>query len=147
MTLASTASSGFAPVSHTARAEEAEPGLAFSSAWSTYDQNLVGSRSRSSSDTQAIACCPAPAPPRAATTAVSSVVLPKPAGAEMRVSEACEARWIKSIRRGRATSSRRGMGTSSFVSSSRSAIGAPSQPRPCNRSVRDSNQWSRGPWR
>lgn len=44
--------------------------------------------------------------------------MPKPAGAEIRVSVVSRPRWSRSMRRGRSTAPLRGLGTYSFVSSS-----------------------------
>ena len=69
----------------------------------------MGSLSPSSSDSQATGRS------HAATHALTSVVLPKPAGAEMSVSLRCSPAFSRSIRRERRTTFGRGGGIYSFV--------------------------------
>src|SRR5207253_5801985 len=74
-----------------------------------YIRKRVGSLSPSSSDSQAT-CRSQPA-----THSLRSVVLPKPAGAESRVSLRCRPSFSRAIRRGRRTTFGRGGGIYSFV--------------------------------
>src|SRR5437868_15476215 len=74
-----------------------------------YVRKSVGSFSPASSDSQAT-CRSHPA-----THALTSVVLPKPAGAAMRVSLRCRPSFSRAIRRGRRTTFGRGGGIYSFV--------------------------------
>jgi hypothetical protein len=67
------------------------------------------SLSPSSRDSQAVGR------PLAATHSAASVVLPKPAGAEIRVSLDCEPSFKRSIKRGRSTTFDPSEGTKSFV--------------------------------
>src|SRR6266516_2452706 len=74
-----------------------------------YARNRAGSFSPSSSDSQAVGRS------IKATHSLTSVVFPKPAGAEMRVSLRCRPSFSRSIRRGRLTTFGRGRGIYSFV--------------------------------
>ena len=85
------------------------------SAATTYVQNVTGSSSVSSSDSQATRPSVSG---RSANHAASSVDFPNPAGAERSVSFEAPIRARRSRSRGRATSARCGRGTCSFVSSS-----------------------------
>ena len=69
-----------------------------------YVRKRVGSLSPSSSDSQAAGR------PHPATHSLTSVVLPKPAGAEIRVSLPCRPSFSRSTRRGRRTTLGRGGG-------------------------------------
>ena len=86
-------------------------GAAFATAATTYAQNVAGSLSEGSSETHAVDQ-PAPWP---AIHWATSVVLPKPGGADTSVSRDMTPRPRRSIRRARSTALGRGSGACSLV--------------------------------
>src|SRR5215217_3358012 len=99
------------------------------SALTRYAKKRAGSLSASSKESQAVG---PPSPERSSNHSLNKVVLPKPAGAETRVSLRPSYRTRASRKRGRGTSSVRVLGTRTFVVTSASGMAdAPTgQPAP-----------------
>ena len=102
------ASVGGSVEDRSASASSPTPGAAVLSAAMKYVQNNAGSLSLASSDSHAVVC---PSAGADVNQSVSSVVLPKPAGADTSVSADSPARPRRSFSLERATNPRRRAGT------------------------------------